>query len=163
DLILLDLNMPRLHGLDVLRQIRAHADLRTVPGLVLTTSARPEDVRQTYAAGANTYIEKPHDSGRCVEVLQTIQHFRLDTARPPPGRLPHRAAPLAAPLPGRGALPGRRPADPRRRADRTARRGPRRRGRRAAAGADVLRDRHGGRLPALRPAAGGRGRRRGRP
>jgi chemotaxis family two-component system response regulator Rcp1 len=85
DLILLDLNMPRLNGLDVLRQIRAHAELRTVPVLVLTTSGRPEDVRQTYAAGANTYIEKPHDFARFVEVLQTIQHYWLDTARLSPG------------------------------------------------------------------------------
>jgi chemotaxis family two-component system response regulator Rcp1 len=85
DLVLLDLNMPRLNGLDVLRQIRAHAELRTVPVLVLTTSGRPEDVRQTYAAGANTYIEKPHDFGRFVEVLQSIQHYWLDTARLPPG------------------------------------------------------------------------------
>ena len=85
DLILLDLNMPRLNGLDVLRQIRAHEELRTVPVLVLTTSGRPEDVRQTYAAGANTYIEKPHDFGRFVGVLQAIQHYWLDTARLPPG------------------------------------------------------------------------------
>jgi CheY-like chemotaxis protein len=85
DLILLDLNMPRLNGLEVLRQVRAHADLASVPVIVLTTSGRPEDVRQTYAAGANSYIEKPQDFGRFVEVLQTIQHYWLDTARLPPG------------------------------------------------------------------------------
>lgn len=84
DLILLDLNLPRLSGLDVLRQVRADAGLRSVPVVVLTTSRRDEDVRQTYAAGANTYIEKPQDFGRFVEVLQTIQRYWLATALLPP-------------------------------------------------------------------------------
>jgi CheY-like chemotaxis protein len=84
DLILLDMNLPRLGGLDVLRHIRADADLRSVPVVVLTTSGRPEDVRRMYAAGANTYIEKPPDFGRFVEVLQTVQRYWLDTALLPP-------------------------------------------------------------------------------
>jgi CheY-like chemotaxis protein len=84
DLILLDLNLPRLTGLDVLRRIRATPHLRPVPVLVLTTSCRPEDVRDTYAAGANTYIEKPQDFARFVEVLRTIHHYWLDTALLPP-------------------------------------------------------------------------------
>jgi CheY-like chemotaxis protein len=83
-LVLLDLNLPRVHGLDVLRQIRAQPPLSSVPVIVLTTSRHPEDVRQTYAAGANTYIEKPQDFDRFVEVLQTIQHYWLDTALLPP-------------------------------------------------------------------------------
>jgi CheY-like chemotaxis protein len=84
DLILLDMNLPRLGGLDVLRHIRADAGLRNVPVVVLTSSRRPEDVRQMYAAGANTYIEKPQDFCRFVQVLQTIQRYWLDTALLPP-------------------------------------------------------------------------------
>jgi CheY-like chemotaxis protein len=84
DLILLDLNLPRQNGLDVLRRVRADAALRSVPVVVLTTSRREEDVRQTYAAGANTYIEKPQDFSRFVEVLQTIQRYWLATALLPP-------------------------------------------------------------------------------
>src|SRR5439155_15051872 len=88
DLILLDLNLPRLNGLEVLQRIRSTPQLRTVPVLVLTTSRRQEDVQQTYEAGANTYIEKPQEFARFVEVLQTIQRYWLDTAiLPPPLRL----------------------------------------------------------------------------
>jgi CheY-like chemotaxis protein len=84
DLILLDMNMPRMNGLDVLRHIRSNPALSGVPVVVLTTSGRPEDVRQMYAAGANTYIEKPQEFARFVEVLRTIQRYWLDTALLPP-------------------------------------------------------------------------------
>ena len=84
DLILLDLNLPRLNGLEVLRLIRATPELRAVPVVVLTTSRRHQDVQEMYAAGANTYIEKPQDFARFVEVLQTIQRYWLDTALLPP-------------------------------------------------------------------------------
>jgi chemotaxis family two-component system response regulator Rcp1 len=80
DLILLDLNLPRLTGREVLERIRATPTLRTVPVVVLTTSHREEDVQEMYAAGANTYIEKPQDFARFVQVLQTIQRYWLDTA-----------------------------------------------------------------------------------
>jgi CheY-like chemotaxis protein len=80
DLILLDLNLPRLNGREVLERIRARPELKAVPVIVLTTSRRQEDVRQLYAAGANTYIEKPQDFARFVEVLQTIHRYWLDTA-----------------------------------------------------------------------------------
>jgi CheY-like chemotaxis protein len=85
DLILLDLNLPRLTGLQLVERIRATPELKAVPIVVLTTSRRSEDVRQTYAAGANTYIAKPQDFGRFVEVLRTIQSYWLDTALLPPG------------------------------------------------------------------------------
>ena len=80
DLILLDLNLPRLNGRQVLERIRARPELKAVPVIVLTTSRRQEDVQQLYAAGANTYIEKPQDFDRFVEVLQTILRYWLDTA-----------------------------------------------------------------------------------
>jgi chemotaxis family two-component system response regulator Rcp1 len=80
DIILLDLNLPRLSGWEVLERIRSTPVLRPVPVIVLTTSRRQEDVQEVYAAGANTYIEKPSDFGRFVEVLRTIQHYWLETA-----------------------------------------------------------------------------------
>jgi two-component system response regulator len=85
DLILLDLNLPRLTGREVLERIRTDDTFRSVPVVVLTTSTRPEDVRALYAAGANTYIEKPRDFQHFVEVLKTIRHYWLDTALLPPG------------------------------------------------------------------------------
>jgi chemotaxis family two-component system response regulator Rcp1 len=84
DLILLDLNLPKLNGLEVLQRIRSTPELRTVPVIVLTTSKRLEDIQQTYSAGANTYIEKPQEFARFVQVLQTIQRYWLDTALLPP-------------------------------------------------------------------------------
>jgi CheY-like chemotaxis protein len=84
DLILLDLNLPGMTGREVLERVRTTPALRTVPVIVLTTSRRQEDVHDMYAAGANTYIEKPQDFGRFVEVLRTIERYWLDTALLPP-------------------------------------------------------------------------------
>jgi CheY-like chemotaxis protein len=80
DLILLDLNLPGLSGRQVLERVRATPELRSVPVVVLTTSRREEEVAELYAAGANTYIQKPQEFDRFVEVLQTIQRYWLDTA-----------------------------------------------------------------------------------
>jgi CheY-like chemotaxis protein len=80
DLVLLDLNLPRLSGRQVLEQIRATAALRSLPVVVLTTSHQPEEVAEVYAAGANTYIEKPNDFNRFVEVLRTVARYWLETA-----------------------------------------------------------------------------------
>jgi two-component system response regulator len=84
DLILLDLNLPRLTGREVLQRVRAAELLRLVPVVILSTSSRREDVEELYATGANTYIAKPQDFGRFVEVLQTIQRYWLDHALLPP-------------------------------------------------------------------------------
>jgi two-component system, chemotaxis family, response regulator Rcp1 len=84
DLVLLDLNLPRLTGQQVLERIRATPSLRAIPVVVLSTSRRLEDVQDIYAAGANTYIEKPQDFNRFVEVLETIQRYWLETALLPP-------------------------------------------------------------------------------
>jgi CheY-like chemotaxis protein len=84
DLILLDLNLPRLDGREVLQRIRDNPALRTAPVVILSNSRRPEDVRDLYAAGANTYIEKPPDFARFVEVMRTIHHYWLGTALLPP-------------------------------------------------------------------------------
>ena len=97
DLILLDLNLPRLTGREVLERIRATPDLRAVPVVVLTTSRRQEDVQDMYAAGANTYIEKPQDFTRFVQVLQTIQRYWLDTALLPAGTVRRHSTPAIGP------------------------------------------------------------------
>src|SRR5262249_7422428 len=79
-LILLDVNLPRLTGQQVLERVRGTPSLRTVPVVVLTTSRRQEDVQQMYAAGANTYFEKPQEFNRFVQVLRTIHGYWLDAA-----------------------------------------------------------------------------------
>ena len=86
DLILLDLNLPGLDGLQVLGRIKSDPCLRILPVVVLTTSGREEDVTQTYQAGANTYISKPADYPRYREVVAALRAYWLDTAL----RVPHR-------------------------------------------------------------------------
>jgi two-component system response regulator len=84
DLILLDLNLPRVTGRELLQRIRSTPGMKIVPVVVLSTSNRLEDVQELYALGANTYVQKPQDFNRFVGVLQIIQRYWLDTALLPP-------------------------------------------------------------------------------
>jgi two-component system response regulator len=86
DLIVLDLNLPRMTGLELLRLIRATPEIALIPVVILSTSRRPEDVRDAYAAGANTYVEKPLDFERFVVVIRTLQSLWLDMALLPAAR-----------------------------------------------------------------------------
>lgn len=80
DLVLTDLNLPRLTGRDLVARLRADPALHGLPVVVWTTSRRPEDVRAAYAAGANSYVEKPRDFARLQAVLQAVLSYWLDTA-----------------------------------------------------------------------------------
>jgi two-component system response regulator len=82
-LVLLDLNLPRLDGREVLQAIRAEPVTRSLPVVVLTTSAEPFDVDKVYALGANSYIQKPVDFARFVEVVRQIGLYWLDLNHPP--------------------------------------------------------------------------------
>lgn len=84
DIILLDLNLSRHNGLEVLEQIKAHESLREIPVIVLTTSDRDEDVRRCYRAGANNYLTKPVQFDDCVKLVAAIQHYWLDISKLPP-------------------------------------------------------------------------------
>lgn len=83
DLILLDLNMPRKNGLEVLGEIKADPDLRRIPVVVLTTSSAEQDILASYDEHANCYIVKPVDLDRFVEVLQRIEGFWLEIVKLP--------------------------------------------------------------------------------
>lgn len=89
DLILLDLNLPRMSGHEVLERLRATPGLQALPVVVLSTSRRHEDVARVYAAGANTYFEKPQAFEQFVALLRTICHYWLHGAVLPP--FPERA------------------------------------------------------------------------
>ena len=84
-LVLLDLNLPLLDGREVLQAIRAEDATRRLPVVVLTTSAEPFDVEQAYALGANSYIQKPVEFERFVEVVRQIGRYWL-AINLPPGR-----------------------------------------------------------------------------
>ena len=75
DLILLDLNMPRKDGREVLTEVKADEDLRTIPVVVLTTSKAQEDVLKAYGLHANCYISKPVDFVQFANVVQAIDNF----------------------------------------------------------------------------------------
>ena len=83
DLILLDLNLPRKDGREVLAEIKADEQLRMIPVVVLTTSAAPDDVTRAYGSHANCYITKPVDLDQFLKVAQSIENFWLSLVRLP--------------------------------------------------------------------------------
>jgi chemotaxis family two-component system response regulator Rcp1 len=84
DLVLLDLNLPRKDGREVLAEIKADPELRPIPVIVLTTSAADRDVLQSYEAAANSYITKPIDLNDFIAVVRTLEDFWLSIVRLPP-------------------------------------------------------------------------------
>jgi CheY-like chemotaxis protein len=88
DLILLDLNLPRKDGREVLAEIKADEDLKLIPVVVLTTSQAEEDVLNAYGSHANCYITKPVDLPRFMIVMQSIEHFWFAIVRLPPNDRP---------------------------------------------------------------------------
>jgi CheY-like chemotaxis protein len=75
DLILLDLNMPKIDGREVLNQIRATPDLRHIPTIILTTSRQEEDILRSYKMGANSFISKPVTMDKFVDVIQKLEEY----------------------------------------------------------------------------------------
>jgi CheY-like chemotaxis protein len=85
DLILLDLNLPRKDGREVLAEIKADDDLRTIPVVILTTSQAEEDVLRSYKLHANAYVTKPVDFERFIEVVRQIDNFFVTVVKLPNG------------------------------------------------------------------------------
>jgi two-component system, chemotaxis family, response regulator Rcp1 len=83
DLILLDLNLPRKDGREVLKEIKADPELHIIPILILTSSGSEEDIRATYEGCANCYYVKPSDLAHFIEVMNIIQQAWIQSARLP--------------------------------------------------------------------------------
>ena len=83
DLVLLDLNLPRMDGREVLAAVKADDELRQIPIVVLTTSEAEEDVLRSYALHANAYVTKPVDFERFIEVVRKIDDFFVSVVRLP--------------------------------------------------------------------------------
>ncbi|CAN1213337.1 response regulator [Tumidithrix helvetica PCC 7403] len=83
DLILLDLNLPKKDGREVLAEIKADEDLKIIPVVVLTTSEAEEDILRSYNLHANCYMTKPVDLDRFIEVVRLIEGFWLVAVRLP--------------------------------------------------------------------------------
>ncbi|CAM3525702.1 response regulator [Isoptericola cucumis] len=83
DLILLDLNLPRMDGREVLAAVKADERLKHIPVVVLTTSEAEEDVLRSYSLHANAYVTKPVDFERFIQVVRQIDDFFVTVVRLP--------------------------------------------------------------------------------
>ncbi len=83
DLILLDLNLPRKDGREVLEEVKSDPDFKVIPVVVLTSSKAEEDIVRSYRLHANCYISKPVDLSQFLEVVRSIQEFWLTIVRLP--------------------------------------------------------------------------------
>jgi two-component system, chemotaxis family, response regulator Rcp1 len=84
DLVLLDLNLPNMDGREVLEAMKADANLRTIPVVVVTSSAAEQDIVRSYALNANCYVTKPVDLQQFFHVIGSIGDFWLDIVKLPP-------------------------------------------------------------------------------
>lgn len=83
ELILLDLNLPKKDGIEVLREVKGSGDLAVIPLIVLTTSDRENDVKKAYSLHANCYITKPLEIDAFIDKIRAIEQFWLTHARLP--------------------------------------------------------------------------------
>jgi chemotaxis family two-component system response regulator Rcp1 len=84
DLIMLDLNLPKKDGREVLQELKSDPSLKLIPIIVLTTSSADKDVLQSYALNANCFITKPVDFQQFVDVVRSIERFWLSVVTLPP-------------------------------------------------------------------------------
>src|SRR5688572_8830005 len=89
-LVLLDLKLPKIDGLEVLRRIREHPETRLVPVVILTSSREEQDRMQGYTNGANSYVRKPIDFAHFVEAVRQVGLYWLVLNEPPPDARPPR-------------------------------------------------------------------------
>lgn len=85
DLILLDLNLPKKDGREVLAEIKNDDDLQHIPVVVLTTSQADQDIIKSYKLHANCYVTKPVDFDEFVKIVQSIEHFWFTVVKLPAG------------------------------------------------------------------------------
>lgn len=83
DLILLDLNLPRMDGREVLAEIKSHAEWKSIPVVVLTSSKAEKDILKSYQLHANCYITKPIDLSQMQEIVQDMKDFWFTVVRLP--------------------------------------------------------------------------------
>lgn len=85
DLILLDLNLPKMDGREVLAEIKGDPELKRIPVVILTTSAAERDIYETYNLHANCYITKPVDLDQFIDMVKSVEGFWLSIVKLPNG------------------------------------------------------------------------------
>ena len=90
-LIFLDLKMPKVDGLEVLRQLKQDDQLKLIPVVIMTSSREEQDVIESYRLGVNAYVVKPVDFPQFTEAIKTLGLFWLVINQPPPERRPPKA------------------------------------------------------------------------
>lgn len=89
--VLLDLKMPKVDGLEVLRQIKADPDLKIIPVVMVTSSREEQDLVKSYNLGVNAYVVKPVDFQQFVDSIKQLGFFWAILNEPPPGTVPRRS------------------------------------------------------------------------
>ena len=84
DLVLLDLNLPKVDGIEVLKRVKSDTDLKCTPVIVLTSSSAEEDIARSYENYTNAYITKPVDPDQFVNVVRSLEEFWFTIVRSPP-------------------------------------------------------------------------------
>ena len=87
-LVMLDLKLPKLHGLDVLKWIREQPAIQILPVIILSSSSQPQDIRTAYARGANSYLIKPPHVDGLMELVASLKDYWLDRNEMPPAGFP---------------------------------------------------------------------------
>jgi CheY-like chemotaxis protein len=83
DLILLDLNLPKVNGFDVLTELKSHPKLQKIPVIIFSSSTSDSDIQRSYDLKANSYVSKPSDFDEFLNVVKTIEDFWFHTVRLP--------------------------------------------------------------------------------
>ncbi len=81
DVIILDLNLPKMDGKEVLKYIKGNFDLKSIPVVIFTTSSSAKDIKECYDCNANCYVVKPDDFSKFQDAIQTIEHFWATTVK----------------------------------------------------------------------------------
>lgn len=88
--VFLDIKMPRMDGIEVLRRMKADPDLRSIPVVMLTSSCEQQDLEASYEIGVNAYVVKPVDFQCFMDSVRHLGRFWADMNEPPPGTMPRR-------------------------------------------------------------------------
>lgn len=88
--VFLDLKMPKVNGLDVLRQMKTDGELKMIPVIVITSSREEPDIKKAYKLGVNAYVVKPVDFQKFMDAISQVGLFWAVVNEPPPGSVPKR-------------------------------------------------------------------------